>query len=265
MRLMYVVANILNVRSEPDVTASIVGQAYFGEQVLVLDTFEQWSNIGINRWVSSQWLSEQKPARITHKQKQLIVTLSRVLGISPAVAAATLDAESGLQFFTKRGLPLIRVELHRFRHFLKNDEVFNTYFRHSSVKPWEEHQWRREPSSPWRNFHGSQDSEREVFEFAKQINENAAYRSTSVGASQIMGDNFKIVGYRSPQDMFEDFSSSEEAQIVGFFSYVNNTSCIASLRRGDYFSFAACYNGPGQAEKYKNIIQSKIKQYEGEF
>lgn len=48
----------LNVRSGPSTNYSIVGRKYNGDKVIVYKESSNWSNIGINEWVSSDYLTD---------------------------------------------------------------------------------------------------------------------------------------------------------------------------------------------------------------
>ena len=58
------------------------------------------------------------------------------------------------------------------------------------------------PSDSWRTLHGTgQDAEWAAFEMARRLDETAAMRSISMGASQIMGFNHAAIGYASAREM----------------------------------------------------------------
>lgn len=55
----YVKVNtLLNIRSGPSTNYSIVGRKYNGDKVTVYKESSNWSNIGINEWVSSDYLTD---------------------------------------------------------------------------------------------------------------------------------------------------------------------------------------------------------------
>jgi hypothetical protein len=178
------------------------------------------------------------------------------LGIDPAVAVAVLLAESGGRAFGPDGRLIIRFENHIFFQEWghRNPDFFSRFFEFDANERWKGHRWRRTQEEPWQEGHKSQAGEWEILNFARSIHEEAALRSISMGAAQIMGFNHASVGYASAQEMFNDFQQSEENQIRGFFRFIEGKRLVNTLRRGDFLAFAAGYNGSGQAEIYRSII-----------
>ncbi len=89
--------------------------------------------------------------------------------------------------------------------------------------------------------------------------------SISMGAPQIMGFNFASLGYTKVQDMFDRFSNSVHAQLIGVFDFVRRTGAaspaLVALQRRDYLTFASIYNGSGNAPTYSSIIQNHVVIY----
>lgn len=95
--------------------------------------------------------------------------------------------------------------------------------------------------------------------FARQLDDTAALQSISMGAPQIMGFNFRRLGYESVQQMFERFNTSLHAQIIGIFDFVKGSGASSqateALQRRDYVTFASIYNGPANATIYSDRIR----------
>ena len=137
-----------------------------------------------------------------------------------------------------------------------NEATYSAHFRHDRQgKAWQGHRFRRDAAQPWTAFHGSQTLENEVLDFARGLDETAALRSASYGAGQVMGFNHALLGYDTPQAMYEAFNGGVRAQLDGMFSYFENTSALEALRRRDYVGFARAYNGAGQADAYGERIR----------
>jgi uncharacterized protein YraI len=211
--------------------------------------------------------NDARIARTWNRFGGLLAELSNRLRIDPGVAVAVLVAESGGSGFSSDGRMIIRFENHIFNNFWgkQNPAVFAQHFKFDSPRTWQGHQWRPTADSPWRSFHGNQSREWEVFNFAAGLNETAAKKSISMGGPQIMGFNFSTLGYESVQQMFTAFSASEAHQIIGFFNFVQgpatDTRRMLALQRLDFDSFAALYNGPGQAALYGEIIRNLFDAY----
>jgi hypothetical protein len=77
-----------------------------------------------------------------------------------------------------------------------------------------------------------------------------------------MGFNHAVVGYATVQEMFDAFRSGVRAHLAGLFQFVRTKGLSEPLRRGDYVSFAAGYNGPGNAANYAAIIQNYVSAFQ---
>lgn len=89
---------------------------------------------------------------------------------------------------------------------------------------------------------------------AIKINEEAAYRSISVGMGQVLGENFKSAGCDSASQMFEQATVSEINQLKHMIGFIIATGLRDDLNRHDWPSFAAVYNGRGQVGKYSKWL-----------
>lgn len=201
-------------------------------------------------------------ADIWNRYGGLLAALSNKLGIEPGAAVSVLAIESGGQAFGPDGRLLIRFENHLFYNYWgkQNVEKFNKHFTFDLSQRWMGHKWRSDPKGAWVDFHGNQTKEWQVFEFARDLDETAAMMSISMGAPQIMGFNYTIIGYASVQDMFTAFSRSDRDHVIGFFDFVQgvlpNNGAIRHLQRKDFTSFATVYNGSGQAAYYGNLMKT---------
>ncbi len=185
----------------------------------------------------------------------ILQRLSERLKIDFRAAVAVVAVESSGSGFLNNRL-IIRFENHYFWRLwgMNNAEKFNRYFGFDSAQPWVNHQFRADKNLPFQNFHGSQDGEWKVFTQAKNLNDEAAKRSISMGLPQIMGANYKLIGYESAGQMFTAFSKDERTQILGLFDFIQGPESfsrkITALQDLDFVAFAEQYNGPGQAAEY---------------
>lgn len=201
-------------------------------------------------------------ANIWNRYGGLLGALSGVLAIQPAAAVAVLAIESGGQAFADDGRMLIRFENHIFYQYWGKDHLndFAQHFRFNTSQIWKGHQWRHIASQAWIECHTSQASEWDVFNFARSLDQTAAKMSISMGAAQIMGFNYSVIGYPSVDDMFAAFSTSERAQVIGFFDFVvgilPGEGAVKALQKLDYEAFATSYNGSGQADYYAGLMKA---------
>ena len=213
---------------------------------------------------TANW-TEMAVANAWNQFGSLVTRIAQLLEIDPAVALAVMAVESGGRAFADDGRMLIRFEPHIFfEEWGKLDpERFAQHFRYNLDQVWEGHQWRPSADAPWRDFHGNQQAEWEVFTFARNaLAPEPALRSISMGAPQIMGFNHEAIGFPNAQAMFEAFSTSAHAQVIALFDFVKaDPARLNALRSGDFAAFASSYNGPGQATLYASLIQDGVNTY----
>ena len=202
---------------------------------------------------------ERNVANTWNRWGALLQQLSEKKQLDVACAVAVLCVESsGKGFEQNNGDKLIiRFENHKFWKFWGKDNAtqFRQHFSYNSDKVWTGHQWRRDPQAQWQNFHGHQAAEWQVFDFARQLDSDAAMLSISMGAPQIMGFHFERIGYQSVNEMFQTFSDNIQGQINGLFDFFS-TSMLRYLRDLAFEDFAGMYNGKGQKQLYGDKIQA---------
>jgi uncharacterized protein YraI len=206
--------------------------------------------------------SERLVADTWNRYGGLLTVLAEELSIDSAIAVAVLAVEAGGRAFGDDGRMIIRFENHIFydEWGARSSDAFARYFRFGADAPWQGHLWRPSSTEPWREFHGDQQSEWQVFELACGLDDTAAKRAISMGAPQIMGFNHSGIGFATVQEMFDAFSRSEHAQLTGFFDFVRgasaNSSSLQALQQRDFQTFATLYNGAGQAATYATLIEN---------
>lgn len=75
------------------------------------------------------------------------------------------------------------------------------------------------------------------------INETAALMAASWGLGQILGENYKLAGYDSPQAMIAAFSQDEENHLQAMVDFIKGRGLARALARHDWAAFAYGYNG----------------------
>ena len=211
--------------------------------------------------------NEKQVARTWNQFGGLIRKLSDEVDIDPGSALAVLVVESSGKGFSADGRMIIRFENHKFRKYYgkKHPDTFKSHFKHDPSKRWRGHQFRKSPTGRWKNFHGRQSEEWEVFDFAQKLNASAAKLSISMGLPQIMGFNYAAIGYDSVGEMFNNFSIDVRFHILGLFDFIrgagNTSPMLQALQTGNFEQFASRYNGPGQAAKYGDWIESRFETF----
>jgi hypothetical protein len=210
--------------------------------------------------------AERLVAETWNRVGGLLASEAQQLAIDPGVAVSVWVVESSGQAFGPDRRMTIRFENHVFFDRWGKDHP-DLFHRHFTFNPdpsrrWTKHQWRPAPDQPWRDVHTEkQDSDWDAFEFACTLDDTAARLSISMGAPQIMGFNYQIVGYTSVQHMFEDFAASEGNQVAGFFRFVSSQGAVPMLQSSDFKSFATLYNGSSRAAEYEGLIRGAYQAY----
>ena len=173
--------------------------------------------------------------------------------IDPRVMEAIMSVEAGRRTHNEDGNAIIRFEAHIFKRELRNDEMWARHFR-VGTPAWHDQEWRPSPTDGWRRIHtGRQADEYAVLEFAQRLNREAAYRSISVGAPQIMGFHHARIGYSTALLMWQAFTDSVSAQMIAMCNFVLTDQALhAAVNAHDWPRIGKIYNGQESAgEKYR--------------
>jgi hypothetical protein len=158
------------------------------------------------------------------------------------------------------------VELDLIKAFIMVESGSRHWYNHKLIINYEAHYFKRESGEyvPDANVIRigdpfNQKDEWNNFEKAKVINEEAAYRSISMGKFQIMGANYRQLGYDSAKEMFEKFNTSESEATYAFGAFIkNNKRLWRALKEKDYHLMAYYYNG----SKYKKYVDRYGRTYD---
>jgi hypothetical protein len=83
---------------------------------------------------------------------------------------------------------------------------------------------------------------------AMRINQAAALKATSWGATQILGENYRMVGYATVEDMVSAFMDDEENHLEAMVNFLIASGIDDDLREHRWEIVARVYNGPKYAE-----------------
>lgn len=196
----------------------------------------------------------------------LIDLLASQNGLDPIAVLAVWYVESSGRSFTV-GKPIIRFENHIFFDYWGHDHAaqFDRHFQFAGragitgKRRSLNHKFRKSGSGAFAEFHGSQEKEYEVLEFAASIaNREEACFSISMGGPQIMGFNRHYCGYPSAADMFDNFALDERWHVLGFFDFVQSKSLIDELANLAWDNFSIGYNG--KIDPYSALLQQAFGQ-----
>lgn len=100
-------------------------------------------------------------------------------------------------------------------------------------------------SSPKAGGYIGDGREYDRLEKAAKLNEEEALKRASWGLPQVMGFNHRVVGFDTVQAMVDAMVESEDRHLEALGQFIMaNPKCRIGIRRHDWGTFAACYNGP---------------------
>lgn len=177
-----------------------------------------------------------------------LATCAALLGVDVPAIMAVDTVESGGEGFLPDGRPKILYERHVMRRQLQAKGIPTELLElnHPALVS-------RNPGG-----YGSGTQEWERLAQAIKIDRECALCSASWGRYQIMGFNWKPLGYASVQEFVNAQYRSEGGQLEAFSRFIKATpSALAALRAKDWAAFAKAYNGPNYAiNKYDEKLKA---------
>lgn len=170
--------------------------------------------------------------------------------IELAALRAVMAVESRNSGYDARRRPLILFEPHVFYRNLSSWERDQAVRQGLAYKSWGQ-----------RPYPSGSDAQYARLAAAIKINEEAAYRSVSIGMGQVLGENYKIAGCKSAKEMFEQATVSEANQLKHMLGFIVGKGLRDELNRHDWRGFAGGYNGRGQIEKYSKWLEREYNKW----
>lgn len=157
------------------------------------------------------------------------------LHVPVSIIHAFSDIESGaLGGFFSTGEPVILFEA-RYFHLLTKGQFDSSHPNVSSPV------WNRSLyAGGIREYHRLRE--------AMALDRTAALESCSIGRYQIMGANFRAVGFSSIDDMWGEFCASEKSHLQAFGEFCASNNLVRWMQTtpADYVRLAVGYNGAGE-------------------
>jgi hypothetical protein len=165
------------------------------------------------------------------------------IGCPVAAVRAVIDVESRGGFL-EDGRPKILFERHYFCRLTKG--------RFNQSNP-------DISSAKWGGYKGGT-AEYDRLTRAIKLDRDAALRSASWGAFQIMGDNCRMCGFTSVEDFVKAMVAGEPEQLDAFVQFVKKAGLADELSRLDWAGFARGYNGPAyRANRYDEKLDAAYR------
>ncbi len=169
-------------------------------------------------------------------------------GLEPAALAAVVEVESGGKAFTSIGgkdMPLILYEYHVFYRALPPGLRVEAVARNLARPRWGELPYKKTQSARYAQL-----------DRAKEIDEEAAYSACSWGVGQVLGENWKWLGYKSAKALAEAAMSGIDGQLGLMLRFIDKRGLKDELRDHDWRGFARLYNGSGQVDHYAKLMEA---------
>lgn len=155
---------------------------------------------------------------------------------------AVYEVESGGKAFGPDGRPLILFEPHVFSRL--TGHRFDARHGGVSYPTWGEKPYKKTQAERW-----------DQLLYAAKLDRDAAYKSASYGAPQIMGFNHAACAFPTVHEFVAAMSRSARDQLFAFCQFVLFNKYDDELREHRWAEFARRYNGPGYA---KNAYDRKL-------
>lgn len=176
--------------------------------------------------------------------KDQITEIASSVELDYAILMTFISIESGGSGFNTDGKIIIQFEPTWFNRYLTQFKIAHT-FSHAIDEHGNEQYIIQVGNKVIRNGVEGQTAEWKAFDTAFYINAHAAMLSTSIGLMQIMGFNYADMGYKSVDEMWDDFKKGEYQQVAGGARFIkNNHSLYTALKNKDWGKVAYYYNGP---------------------
>jgi len=156
---------------------------------------------------------------------------AQAYGLPVAPALAVFLVESNQAYDPRTGLVIIRFEPNIFRRQAGQEVSYS----------------RGGQRDEWRNLEGAYD-----------LDPDAALLSTSYGLPQLMGFNWRVTEYPGIQAMVLAFQDSCQAQVAGFFEFVDQNGLGRYILNADWQGFTRRYNGPGNVAGYSGRLRRAL-------
>lgn len=179
-------------------------------------------------------------------------TAAACLRCDPAAIRAVAELEAhGRSGFLPDGRPLLLFEAHQFGELTTPKHRFDHEYPTLSTGSWD------------RSLYQGGAREYDRLAQAMRLDRQAALMACSWGMFQIMGFNYRIVGYPSVDKFVAAMCRSEGDQLWAFVTFVQKRGGLeAALRRHNWAGFALRYNGSGfRANRYDTRMAQLYRRY----
>lgn len=179
-----------------------------------------------------------------------IPRLAHRIAVSEDHLRAFVQVEAAGRPYDRQGRPTMLFEPHVFYRHLRGEKRERAVTAGLAYEKWGTQKYPAE-------------SYTRLFEAVK-IDEDAALRSCSIGLSQVLVENHSMVGFATPQAMWQAFMDDEEEHIEAMVRYILATGIDDDIREERWETVARVYNGPGfKRNGYDTKLAAAFRQWAG--
>lgn len=192
------------------------------------------------------------------RQAKLIAQIAADLVVDARALRAIVRVESAGEGLVD-GRPLIRLEVHHLWDLVPRElqPAVDERFHVGGPRPQDGHIWRPTSGSAWTPLHQpGQDGQRREWAallVARTIHQAAADEATSWGCGQVLGENWRELGYPDLAAFLRD-QGDEAGQLRTMARFLVAHGLEAALRSRDWWTCAQVYNGHGAAGVYSKKL-----------
>ena len=177
-------------------------------------------------------------------------------GIEEAALRAVMEVECKGRGFNSDGSPVILFERHKFYQGLrainwktKAAELYKAY---------------PDICNPNWGGYGKSSEQHSKLERAAALNREVALESTSWGLGQVMGFNWKSLGYPSLQAFINAMYKDEISQLDAMCRFIKVNGLLRYIKSKNWAAFAEAYNGPDyKRNSYDTKLAAAYEKYSG--
>lgn len=185
-----------------------------------------------------------------------ITSKAKEYGIETAALRAVMDVECKGRGFNSDGTPVILFERHKFYYGL---QAINWI---TKSKEW--YKLYPDICNPTWGGYGKESQQHERLRRAAALNRDVALESASWGLGQVLGENWKDLGYKSLQDFINAMYKDEVSQLDAMCRFIKHNGLIKHIQSKSWAKFARAYNGPKYADnKYDIKLAAAYKKFGG--
>lgn len=179
-----------------------------------------------------------------------IPRIGSTIGVGEDEVHAFMDVEAAGDGFDDEGHPKMLFEPHVFYRNLSGAERDEAVAQGLAY-------------SRWRSGNYPRDSYPRL-KAAIQINKDAALKAASWGLGQILGENYAICNYETPEAMVLAFMEDEAEHLQAMIDFIIANNIDDDLRAHRWETVARVYNGPGYAvHNYHGRMAAAFRKWQG--